>query len=92
MTQNDNDRYHSAKSQHSEMKYMVWDFFGNESVAYCYTEEQADAVALAMSNSQNLEWSKSKNAFVDRKICSYKCDRGISCDICCRCSDHCFHH
>ncbi len=59
------DRYCSMPSHHPDQKFMVWDFYDNAGVAYCYEKEHADLVAKALNAQTSVRWDEVKKTWMD---------------------------
>ena len=62
---NERDRYHSMPSHHPDIRFMVWDFYGNTAIAYSYEREQADQVARALSDQSTVWWDEDRKTWMD---------------------------
>ena len=55
MTQ-DNRRYEAMPSHHPEMDFMIWDYYENQAMAYSYSKDFADQIAIALNAGNRITW------------------------------------
>jgi len=51
------DRYEAGSSHDPFYKFMVWDYYENTAVAYCYSLENAELVATSLNKNTLISWN-----------------------------------